>query len=159
MMTPLLWKHELQTPDCGKRSDRTTLAHRTALRARARPPRFDCAGGSKDRSWKPSRTASIGASNGYAGWAGYSGAPGVTHDPHIVGRIAADIVLPCTHRVIASLKRWALGVYRGLTQKHLQTYLDGFVFRCHRRRARHAAFRSLLGIAAMHSSLNYKILI
>ena len=93
------------------------------------------------------------------GWAGYSGAPGVTHDPHVVGRMAAHVVLPWTHRVFANLKRWALGVYHGLRRKRLQTYLDEFVFRFNRRRARHAAFRSLLGIAAAHSPLSYKMLI
>ena len=93
------------------------------------------------------------------GWAGYSGAPGITHDPHVVGRMAAHVVLPWTHRVFANLKRWALGVYHGLRRKHLQTYLDEFVFRFNRRRARHAAFRSLLGIAAAHSPLSYKMLI
>jgi transposase-like protein len=92
-------------------------------------------------------------------WAGYSGAPGVTHDPHVVGRMAAHVVLPWTHRVFANLKRWALGVYHGLRRKHLQTYLDEFVFRFNRRRTRHAAFRSLLGIAAAHSPLSYKMLI
>ena len=93
------------------------------------------------------------------GWAGYSGAPGITHDPHVVGSMAAHIVLPWTHRIFANLKRWALGVYHGLRRKHLQTYLDEFVFRFNRRRVRHAAFRSLLGIAAAHSPLSYKILI
>ena len=82
------------------------------------------------------------------GWAGYSGAPGVKHDPHVVGKMAAHIVLPWVHRVFSNLKVWALGVYHGLRRKHLQSYLDEFVFRFNRRRTRHAAFRSLLGIAA-----------
>ncbi|HEU0217903.1 MAG TPA: IS1595 family transposase, partial [Stellaceae bacterium] len=37
--------------------------------------------------------------------------------------------------------------------------LDEFVFRFNRRRTRHAAFRSLLGIAAGHQPLPYKMLI
>jgi hypothetical protein len=41
----------------------------------------------------------------------------------------------------------------------LQSYLDEFVFRFNRRRTRHAAFRSLLGIAANHSPLTYQMLI
>src|SRR3954466_3280002 len=93
------------------------------------------------------------------GWAGYSGAPGVTHDPHVVGRMAAHIVLPWTHRVFANLKRWALGVYHGLRRKHLQTYLDEFVFPFNPRRTRHAPFRSLLSIAGAHPPLSYKMLI
>ena len=42
----------------------------------------------------------------------------------------------------------------GLRRKHLQSYLDEFVFRFNRRRTRHAAFRSLLGIAAGHPPLS-----
>jgi hypothetical protein len=60
--------------------------------------------------------------------------------------MAAHVVLPWAHRVFANLKAWALGVYHGLRKKHVQSYLDEFVFRLNRRRTRHAAFRSLLGM-------------
>ena len=93
------------------------------------------------------------------GWSGYPGAPGGTHDPHVVGTIAAHIVLPWTHRVFANLKRWALGVYHGLRRQHLQSYLDEFTFRFNRRRTRHAAFRSLLGIAVARMPTTYNMLI
>jgi ISXO2-like transposase domain len=93
------------------------------------------------------------------GWSGYLGAPGVDHDPRVVGKMAAHIVLPWAHRIFSNFKVWALGVYHGLRRKHLQTYLDEFVFRFNRRRTRHAAFRSLLGIAAAHSPLSCKMLI
>ena len=93
------------------------------------------------------------------GWPAYPGAPGVSHDPHVIGKMAAHIVLPWVHRIFANLKVWALGVYHGLRRKHLQTYLDEFVFRFNRRRARHAAFRSLLGIAAAHAPLSHNTLI
>src|SRR5512132_4215664 len=63
------------------------------------------------------------------GWSSYTGAPGVTHDPHVVGPMAAHVVLPWAHRVFANLKTWALGVYHGLREKHLQSYLDEFAFR------------------------------
>jgi hypothetical protein len=68
-------------------------------------------------------------------------------------------VLPWIHRIFSNLKVWALGVYHGLRRQHLQSYLDEFVFRVNRRRTRHAAFRSLIGIAAGHHPLPYKILI
>ena len=68
------------------------------------------------------------------GWSGYPGAPGVNHDPHVVGNMAAHIVLPWAHRIFSNLKIWALGVYHGLRRRHLQTYLDEFVFRFNRRR-------------------------
>ena len=93
------------------------------------------------------------------GWSGYIGAPAVTHDPHVVGRMAAHVVLPWVHRVFSNLKTWALGVYHGLRRKHLQAYLDEFVFRFNRRRTRHAAFRSILGIAIAITPATYNMLI
>ena len=68
-------------------------------------------------------------------------------------------ILPWVHRIFSNLKIWALGVYHGLRRKHLQSYLDEFVFRFKRRRTRHAAFRSLLGIAAGHPPFSYNMLI
>ena len=93
------------------------------------------------------------------GWSGYPGAPGVNHDPHTVGKMAAHIVLPWTHRVFSNFKTWALGIYHGLRREHFQSYLDEFVFRFNRRRHRQASFRSLLDIAAGHAPLTYKMLI
>jgi hypothetical protein len=93
------------------------------------------------------------------GWAGYPGAPDVAHDPHVVGPIAAHVILPWVHRVFSNLKTWALGVYHGLRRQHVQAYLDEFVFRFNRRRTRHAAFRSLLGIGLAITPDTYKMLI
>jgi hypothetical protein len=73
--------------------------------------------------------------------------------------MAAHIILPWAHRVFSNLKVWALGVYHGLRRKHLQIYLDEFVFRFNRRHTRHAAFRSLLNIAAAHPPMTYNMLI
>jgi hypothetical protein len=100
-----------------------------------------------------------GASAKTDGWSAYPGAPGVSHDPHVIGKMAAHVVLPWVHRIFSNLKVWALGVYHGLRRRHLQSYLDEFVFRFNRRRTRHAAFRSLLGIAAGHQPITYKMLI
>jgi hypothetical protein len=69
------------------------------------------------------------------------------------------LVLPWVHRVFSNLKVWALGVYLGLRRKHVQSYLDEFVFRFNRRRTRHAAFRSLLGIAARQAPFSYNMLV
>ena len=93
------------------------------------------------------------------GWPGYPGAAQITHEPHIIGPMAAHVVLPWVHRVFSNLKTWALGVYHGLRAKHLQAYLDEFVFRFNRRRTRHAAFRSLLGLASNAKPVTYKMLI
>jgi hypothetical protein len=104
-------------------------------------------------------TVASGATIKTDGWAAYPGTAAVDHDPHVVGKMAAHLVLPWTHRVFANLKRWALGVYHGLRRNHLQSYLDEFVFRFNRRRTRHAAFRSLLGIGTRTKPLTYKMLI
>ncbi len=60
------------------------------------------------------------------GWSAYPGAPGVNHDPRVIGAMAAHVVLPWIHRVFSNLKTWALGVYHGRRLKHLQSYLDAF---------------------------------
>lgn len=93
------------------------------------------------------------------GWSGYRGAPDVTHEPHVIGSMAAHVVLPWVHRIFSNLKTWALGVYHGLRKEHLQTYLDEFVFRFNRRRTPHAAFRTLLGIGLAIKPVTYKMLI
>jgi hypothetical protein len=71
----------------------------------------------------------------------------------------AHEVLPWIHRVFSNLKTWALGVYHGLRAKHLQAYLNEFVFRFNRRRTRHAGFQSLLAIGLRAKPLTYKMLI
>ncbi len=93
------------------------------------------------------------------GWPGYAATPDVHHDPHVIGATEAHLVLPWVHRVFSLLKTWGLGVYHGLRAKHLQAYLDEFVFRFNRRRTRHAGFRSLLAIGARLEPANYNIVI
>jgi hypothetical protein len=51
-----------------------------------------------------------------------------------------------------------LGVYHGLRRKHLQSYLDEFVFRFNRRYSPKTAFRSLLSIAAKIGPITYNML-
>src|SRR4051794_30963076 len=81
------------------------------------------------------------------GWPGYRRLKEVKHDPRVVGDVPAHLVPPWIHRVFANAKRWALGVYHGLREKHLQAYLDEFVFRFNRRHTPHAAFERLLGLS------------
>ena len=92
------------------------------------------------------------------GFASYAGVTHVSHDPHVIGKMAAHIVLPGIHRLFSNLKTWGLGVYHGLRRKHLQACLDEYAFRFNRRKSRHAAFDTLLGIAAHHKPANYNML-
>jgi transposase-like protein len=91
------------------------------------------------------------------GLASYLGAHSATHQPHIVGPMAAHIVLPAIHLVFSDPKTWALGVYHGVRHKHLKAYLDEFTFRFNRRKSRHAAFATLLGIATAIKPATYKM--
>ena len=93
------------------------------------------------------------------GWRAYNKAEGVLHLLHVDGPQPAHLAMPWIYRVFSLFKTWALGVYHGLRPKHLQTYLDEFVFRFNRRRSRHAAFKTLLGLATNKTSMTYKMLI
>jgi hypothetical protein len=93
------------------------------------------------------------------GWAGYTSVPVNDHDPHVIGAMAAHVVLPWIHQMFSNIKGWARGVYHGLRRKYLQTYLDEFVFRFNRRRTPHAAFRSLFAIALNAKPATYNMLV
>src|SRR5215813_9397362 len=89
---------------------------------------------------------------------GHRSYPGLTdyrHDPRTVGKMAGHIVLPWIHRVFALMKRWALGTYHGLRRKHIDTYLNEFVFRYNRRFYRHVSFETVLGLASHHHPTSY----
>ena len=89
------------------------------------------------------------------GHASYPGLSGYRHDPRIVGAMAGHVVLPWSHRAFSLLKRWALGTYHGLRRKHIDTYLNEFVFRYNRRFYRHVSFEALLGFATHHEPTGY----
>ena len=100
----------------------------------------------------------IGATAKTDGWSDCPGAPGVRHDPRVIGKIAAHVVLPWVHRIFSNLKVWALGVYHGLrrgisnpTSTNSCTALTA---------AAHGTPRSAaLGIAAGRPPLTYQMLI
>src|SRR6266852_4572964 len=89
------------------------------------------------------------------GHASYPGLTDYRHDPRVVGKMAAHVVLPWIHRVFALMKRWGLGTYHGLRRKHVDTYLNEFVFRYNRRFYRHASFETILGLASHHEPASY----
>ncbi len=78
----------------------------------------------------------------------YLGLNDYRHDPRVVGKAAGHVVLPWIHRIFSLMKRWALGTYHGLRRRHIDTYLNEFVFRYNRRFYRHVSFETILGLAA-----------
>jgi transposase-like protein len=80
------------------------------------------------------------------GWSGYRGleAAGYAHQPIHLARSWGDAALrlPAIHLVFGLAKRWLLGTHHGaVSAKHLQTYLDEYVFRFNRRTAKSIAHR------------------
>ena len=94
------------------------------------------------------------------GWAGYSGlrAAGFDHRPHLQHARFPDRewVLPRAHRALSNLKTWLQGTHHGVSPKHLQVYLDEFVFRHNRRRTPLAGFQTLLGLGTVHEPVTYR---
>jgi transposase-like protein len=80
------------------------------------------------------------------GWAGYGGlaAAGYRHAPINLSASWGDAALrlPAIHLVFSLAKRWLLGTHHGAVQaKHLDAYLDEFVFRFNRRTAKSISHR------------------
>jgi transposase-like protein len=75
------------------------------------------------------------------GWTGYRGleTKGYAHEAINLAASSGDasLHLPAIHLVFSLAKRWLLGTHHGAVRpKHLQRYLDEFVFRFNRRKAK-----------------------
>ncbi len=86
------------------------------------------------------------------GWHGYNGLPamGYRHYPLVLAGdpAKADAHLPMIHLVFSNLKTWILGTHHGrIEPKHLQAYLNEYLFRFNRRFYPMTAFNSILGVA------------
>jgi hypothetical protein len=90
------------------------------------------------------------------GWLGYENPPENTHEAKVVTGKKAHEILHWVHRVFSNLKTWAKGVFHGLRKRHLQRYLDEFVFRWNRRRHTRSAFDTLLGIGVGLGPATYR---
>jgi transposase-like protein len=64
--------------------------------------------------------------------------------------------LPLIHLIFSNLKAWILGTHHGVSPKHLQAYLNEFVFRFNRRFYPMSAFHSLLNIAVEVQAPEYQ---
>jgi transposase-like protein len=100
------------------------------------------------------------------GWPAYAGlgAAGYTHEPVNVSRSWGDAALrlPGIHLVFGLAKRWLLGTHHGaVSGKHLQAYLDEYVFRFNRRTARSIShrFARLLEQAALTPPATYRAIV
>src|SRR5271167_321449 len=86
------------------------------------------------------------------GWIGYQGLAemGYGHEALVLSGDPdkAEAHLPMIHLVFSNLKTWIRGTHHGrIEPKHLQAYLNEYVFRFNRRFYPMTAFHSVLGIA------------
>lgn len=86
------------------------------------------------------------------GWAGYPelGGLGYQHEALTLGGDPekAEAHLPMIHLVFSNLKTWIKGTHHSrIEPKHLQAYLNEYVFRFNRRFYPMTSFHSILGIA------------
>ena len=93
------------------------------------------------------------------GLAAYLGAPGVTHEPHTIGSMAAHVVMPAIHRVFSNLKTWvsaSITACAPSTRRPTSTSSpSGSIAAV----SRHAAFATLLGLGVTLKPITYKMLI
>jgi transposase-like protein len=93
------------------------------------------------------------------GWIGYDNLQqmGYRHLPVAIqgDHAKTDRHLPMIHIVFGNLDAWLLGTHHGVSAKHLQNYLNEFVFRFNRRFWPMVAFDSVLKIATRVEAPTY----
>jgi transposase-like protein len=92
------------------------------------------------------------------GWQGYNiiEAYGYKHDI-IEGESSVEVAknLIHIHRAFSNLKTWINGTHHGVSKKHIQAYLNEYVFRYNRRRVPFEAFNAILGIGTVREAPTY----
>lgn len=81
---------------------------------------------------------------------------GYTHKPVIQVISGKESSLPLAHLVISNLKSWIKGIFHGVSQKHLQAYLNEYVFMFNRRYYPFAGFHTLLGLSSKVNFPTYR---
>src|SRR5439155_26782241 len=93
------------------------------------------------------------------GWQGYGRLKrlGYEHDFVALGGDPeiAETALPMIHLVFSNLRTWLQGTHHGVSDRHLQAYLNEYVFRFNRRFYPMSMFNSVLGIAARMAGPTY----
>jgi hypothetical protein len=94
------------------------------------------------------------------GWTGYDNIGKLNYQHKVVliqgDHTKTDQHLPMIHIVFSNLDAWLLGTHHGVSPKHLQGYLNEFVFRFNRRFWPLVAFESVLKIAARITAPTYE---
>jgi hypothetical protein len=86
---------------------------------------------------------------------------GIHHDRKVQGtdRARSIKILPWSHTVFGNVKMWLRGTFHGVSRKHLQRYLDEFVYRFDRRWREGELFGFVLNRAAHADPFPYQRLL
>ena len=94
------------------------------------------------------------------GWGGYAGLAALGFDHQPIAQRWRNRGAPGDPPARSSRPRQPQDLASGhpprASAKHLQVYLDEFVFRHNRRRTPMAAFQTLLGLSAIHEPTTYR---
>jgi transposase-like protein len=91
-------------------------------------------------------------------WQGYAGLPrrGFRHRSETQGTgECAKELLPWVHTIFSNLKTWLRGTFHGVSKKHLDSYLQEFVYRFNRRGFELLLFEHVIGAATTASPMTY----
>lgn len=81
---------------------------------------------------------------------------GYIHKAVIQKKVGKESSLPIVHIAISNLKTWLKGTHHGVSNKHLQAYLNEYVFRFNRRFYPMAGFRTIFGLSSKVEFPTYK---
>ncbi|BDA83360.1 hypothetical protein Sa4125_35040 [Aureimonas sp. SA4125] len=93
---------------------------------------------------------------------GSSSYVGIPDRGHILKNLSKDnappghIAMERIHRAFSNLKRWSLGTFHGFREKHVDAYLNEFVFRWNRRRSFQTTMERILGIGQALPRTTYR---
>jgi transposase-like protein/predicted RNA-binding Zn-ribbon protein involved in translation (DUF1610 family) len=95
------------------------------------------------------------------GYSSYSGLEdiGLNHKRVVIGGFDVTEVLQSVHTLISNVKAYIVGTYHGLKKKHLQSYLDEYLYRFNRRSWQQQLFDRLLTACVNTRNITYKELI
>ena len=83
-----------------------------------------------------------------------------SYDPLAAAGFAHHVVdskdMEHIHRTFGNLKTWLEGTHHGVSEKHLQAYVNEFVFRHNRRRTPMAGFQTALSLASHAQGPTYR---
>lgn len=78
------------------------------------------------------------------------------HEPVQATGEQAMVLLPWVHTAISNAKRTLLGIFHGISEKHIQNYLDEFCYKLNRRYLGEMKFEALLNDSLNHWNPNHR---